>query len=696
MIERIAGWSARHKKTAVFGWLGLVVAAVLLGGLLPSGNLSNYDPGESGRAQRAIDRLHADTAPNESVLIHAGPDLRNATAAVVAALRTTARNVHTTDGRDAVLVSFDIADPDHERASLKPAREAVAAVAARYPSARIEEAGSASVGAAVDEAMGRDFHRAELSAIPIALVLLLLVFGALIAAGIPLLLALTAVAAAMGLMSIPGQWLPVGSSAASIVLLIGLAVGVDYSLFYLRREREERAAGRSVGEALRIASATSGRAIVVSGLTVMISLAGLFLTGIDQFPAVAVGTMTVVGLAVLGSLTFLPGLLSWLGRWADRGRIPFLRTSSGSRLWGALVRRVVRRPLLWGGAAALALIALALPATGMRTGDPGLHELPAGLPIVKSLQHIEQAFPGGPSPADVVVTGPRLDRPEVAAAVTELRRRAARSGGQVREPIQARMYAGGRLMIVSVPLSDAAPVRALTTLRTDLLPASLGHVGGLRYDVTGQVAGRHDFGARLDQRAPLVFGFVLILAFGVLVYAFRSLVIPVTAILLNLLSVGAAYGLLRLVFQDGRLEGVLDFQSYGAVVSWLPLFMFVILFGLSMDYHVFILSRIRELRTRMSTREAIVEGVRSSAGVVTSAAAIMVAVFAVFATLSVVTFKMMGVGMAAAVLIDATLVRGVLLPAAMALLGEANWYFPGRGKVSPAAATRPETGLPTR
>ncbi|MGE5132574.1 MAG: MMPL family transporter [Gemmatimonadota bacterium] len=258
----------------------------------------------------------------------------------------------------------------------------MAAVQARHPGLLVAEAGEASVNRAINGTVSADFHRAEVTSVPVTLALLLAVFGALIAAGIPLLLAGTAVVSAISLLAIPSRWLPIDQTTSSVVLLVGMAVGVDYTLFYLRREREERAAGRTAREAIAVAAGTSGRAIVVSGLTVMISLGGLFVTGIDVFSGLAVGTIMVVGIAVLGSLTALPALLAWLGPWVDRGRIPFLgrrRTAAArSRFWQGLARRVVARPVLWGGAAALALATLATPALSMRLASPGLHDLPAG------------------------------------------------------------------------------------------------------------------------------------------------------------------------------------------------------------------------------------------------------------------------------------------------------------------------------
>ena len=709
IVERVAGWSARHRKTAVFGWLLLVVAAVMIGHQLGTSNVNSYDPGQAGKAERVLDRPVVQQPDAESVLVQgrsAGqtyandPEMRQAVREVVAALRalpgsaagiqsplTSSGLVSASPGRPgSALVTFNVAGkPGNDDIAVVPALNAVAAVQAHHPGLKVEEAGGASVDRAIGSVTGNDFRKAEVTSIPVSLVLLLVVFGALIAAGIPLLLAGTAVISAISLLAIPGRWLPVDSTTSSIVLLVGMAVGIDYSLFYLRRTREERAAGRSTAEALRIAAHTSGRAIIVSGLTVMIALAGLFLTGIDVFSGVAIGTILVVGVAVLGSLTFLPAILSMLGPWTDRGRIPFLgrrRTAArASKFWGALARAVVRRPLAWGGVAVIVLLALAAPALRLNLEDPGIHSLPSDVPVVHSLGDIAQAFPGGPVPAEVVVTssgGADLGGKQVSAAVAALHGQVTATHGAIREPITTAMFGHDQVLVVSVPLAgsgtNAASNSALATLRDHALPATLGKVPGISYAVAGLTAGNHDFDAQLAKTVPWVFAFVLGLAFLLLMASFRSVYIPALSIGLNLLSVGAAYGLMVLIFQDGHLEGPLGFTAYGGITAWLPLFMFVLLFGLSMDYHVFILSRIRELRQGgASARDAVTGGIATSAGVVTSAAAIMVAVFSIFATLSLIEFKMFGVAMAAAVLIDATIVRGVLLPAGLALRGERIW-----------------------
>jgi putative drug exporter of the RND superfamily len=721
IVERIAGWSARHRKTAVIGWLLLVVAVFVGGHMIPATNVQSYDTGQSGQAEQTLNRLHVTFPPAESVLIQSrdgrtyatDPELRQATRQVVAALRGLPHaaagirspltsgdaSLISANGRSA-LVTFNVpGNASNEDQTVVPDVNAVAAIQARHPDLLIQEAGDASADRAINALVSGDFRKAEETSVPITLILLIVVFGALIAAGIPLLLAATSVITALSLLAIPGHWLPVGQATSEVTLLIGMAVGIDYSLFYLRREREERARGASVAEALRIAARTSGRAIVISGLTVMIALAGLFLVGAAEFTGIAFGAIAVVGVAVIGSLTFVPAMLSWLGRWADRARIPFLgrrRTAARpSRLWAALVRRVVRRPLLWGGVAVLAMLALAAPAAGMRLAYPE-NDVANNVPIIATYNRIQQAFPQAPSPAQVVVTGTTLNGPAVRNAIIALQARAS-ANGPIREPITTARVAGGRALIVNVTLAgngtDTASNDALLALRDRALPATLGRVNGISYAVTGNTASSYDDTHQIDARYPLVFAVVAALAFVLLLVAFRSVTLPLVSIGLNLLSVGAAYGLITLVFQDGRLQGPLDYTSFGAITPWVPLFLFVFLFGLSMDYHVFILSRIREIRLGgASTKDAVTRGIASSAGVVTGAAVIMVAVFSIFASLHLFELKMLGIGLPAAVLIDATVVRGILVPAAMALLGERCWYLPrwlrwlpGRPTAQPAS-----------
>ncbi len=316
----------------------------------------------------------------------------------------------------------------------------------------------------------------------------------------------------------------------------------------------------------------------------------------------------------------------------------------------------------------------------MKTVNPGVEGLPRDLQVMQSYDKIQAAFPGGNIPAVTVIKAPDVTTPEAKAAIADLQEQAIATG-ELMAPSNVEVNPDKTVATVTLGVkgngTDGASEQSLAVLRDDVIPATVGRLPDSEVNVTGFTAGSKDFNDAMKSHLPLVFAFVLTLAFILLLVTFRSIVVPIKAIVLNLLSVGAAYGILKLVFQDGRLEGVLDYHSVGGITSWLPLFLFVILFGLSMDYHVFILSRIREAVDRgMRTDEAVSHGIKSTAGVVTSAAAVMVAVFAIFATLSMLEFKQMGVGLAAAILIDATIVRAVLLPATMKLLGERNWWLP--------------------
>lgn len=709
LAARAGRWSARHRKLAIWGWIAFVVAAVLAGGALGTRTLSDGEEGvgESQRADRALERGFPQAA-EEQVLVQApkggeGAHSHGFRAAVADVEGRLAKLgfVHdlqgpyapgnegqlSTDGRSA-LVAFRIpesprVDPEQK---VGAALAATRAAAHAHPGLRIVEVGDASAEKAISDSLGEDFSKAETTSLPVTLLILLVVFGALVAAGVPLLLALTAVGATIGLLGpISHIFGPVAEQIDSVVLLIGLAVGVDYTMFYLRREREERAAGNGERASLEAAAATSGRAILVSGFTVMVAMAGMYIAGDPTFASFATGTIVVVAVAMIGSLTVLPALLAWLGDRVEKGRIPLLgrraRRGGEGRAWPRLVDAVLRRPKLSAGLALALLVALAIPALGLHTSSSGVSGLPKGLAIVKSYDRIQAAFPGGQDPARLAIEAADVTAPPVTRAIAELRREVRRDPRHFGGATTLRTSRDGEVAEVAVPMrgsgTDGRSTAALARLRDRLIPSTVGAIPGVRTAVGGDTAGSVDFNDLLAQRVPFVFAFVLGAAFLLLLFSFRSLVIPVTAIALNLLSVGAAYGLVVWIFQDGHLEGLLGFTSTGSITAWLPLFLFVVLFGLSMDYHVFILTRIREAYDRgMSTEEAVSHGLKTTAGVVTSAAAVMVAVFAIFATLGFLDFKQMGVGLAAAILIDATVIRGLLLPATMVLLGERNWYLP--------------------
>jgi uncharacterized membrane protein YdfJ with MMPL/SSD domain len=706
LTARAASWSARHRRVAILGWMAFVVTAIVLGSAIGTKHISsnNDGVGESARADRIINAEFPQYA-GEQVLIQS-KKLTVRDPAFEAAVRDVVKRVSATgtvqkvrsplapgnrgeisrDGHSA-LVSFEIAG-DQSRADDQVGASLAATAAAQkaHPSLRIEQAGDASADKALNKSFNDDFAKARTLSLPITLLILIVAFGALVAAGIPVLLAITGVGATLGLVGLVSHLAPVDPAVSEVVLLIGMAVGVDYSLFYMRREREERAAGRGEQAALEAAAATSGRSVLISGFTVMAAMAGMYLAGNKTFASMATGTILVVAVAVLGSLTVLPALLSKLGDKVMKGGVPFVarrRERGGeARIWGAIVDRVLRHPGVAAVVSGGIVVALAIPAIGIHTSDPGLQGLPKGLPIVKTLDRMQTAFPGGAQPAHVVVQAHDVRAPQVRAAIGQLERRALATG-QMHQPFDVQVSRDHTVADVSIPLSgqgtDSTSYRALDTLRGEVIPATIGGVPGVKALVAGETAGAKDFNDSMKSHLPVVFAFVLTMTFLLLLITFRSIVIPLTAIVLNMLSVGAAYGVLALVFQHSWAEGLLGFKSTGAITSWLPLFLFVILFGLSMDYHVFILSRVREAYDKgMSTSDAVAHAIKSTAGPVTGAAVVMVAVFAIFASLGALEFKQLGVGLAVAILLDATLIRAVLLPAVMKLLGDANWYLPKR------------------
>jgi uncharacterized membrane protein YdfJ with MMPL/SSD domain len=724
LTARIGRWSAQHRRMAIAGWLAFVIGLTAIGMAVGTNTLDGYaGTGASGVADQAIERGGFRDEAVEQVLVQSrdgeqvtSPAIAAAVADTVHRLRSTPhvtdvlaphaarhRELRSKDGRSA-LITFKVAgDSDLAVARVAGVQDAVAAAQAAHPGARIEQYGEASAGKAASETLDKDFKRAELLSLPITMVVLILAFGALVAAGLPLLLALTAIAATLGVLGPVSQLMPLDPSASSVVLLIGLAVGVDYSMFYLRREMEERDAGLDHEAALNAAAATSGRAVLISGVTVMVAMGGLLFAGTAGFTSLGVSAMLVVAAAVLGSLTVLPATLSWLSQkgWTEKGRVPWIahrrhRHDDDSGVLARLLDGVLRRPLVSTLLAGGLLVALAVPALGIHTITTGDQGLPRTLPVMQTYDRITTAFPGGPIPAVVAIEADDVTAPAVRSGVTALKA-AALATGRMSDPITTTTNPGKTLIVVNIPLqgdgTDAASDAALDALRGEVIPHTIDRVPGTAVHVTGLTAGSRDFNDNTKEKLPVVFAFVLGLAFLLLLVTFRSIVVPVVAIALNLLSVGAAYGVLKLVFQDGHGEQLLGFESLGGITSWLPLFLFVILFGLSMDYHVFILSRMREAYDRgLSNEDAVSHGIKSSAGIVSSAAAVMVGVFAVFATLSSLDFKQMGVGLAVAVLIDATIVRAVLLPAVMKLLGDANWYLPK--SLSWLPQVEPERPLP--
>ncbi|QFG22009.1 MMPL family transporter [Actinomadura sp. WMMB 499] len=712
---RVARWSAAHPWSAVGLWILFAALCLGLGTAAGTNDISDADSGvgESGRAGRIVAAGDFPEKPEENVLITAtrgGPlDPRAARAAaddVVRRMRalpeveSVGRPVPAPD-RTAVLVPVTMTgDTETADRHVDPLLAQSAAVQDAHPGLRVEQVGTGSTAKGLTETLGEDFRRAEYISLPLTLLIMLVVFGALIAACVPVVLALSSVAAAIGLSALVSHLLPATSAISNVILLMGMAVGVDYSLFYLKREREERRRGRP--DALEIAAETSGHTVVVSGATVAVAMAGLYLAGEATFTSLATGSIIVVGVAVLASLTVLPALLAKLGPRVDRPRIPVLWRMTmrpRSRLWPVLLRPALRRPALTLTVSAAALVLLAVPALDMRLKQPGSDDLPRDIPVVRAMDRLTAAFPSEGTVHEVAVRAPAEQSARVRSALTGLAARTARDPLFAHDRVpEIRTSPDERVHVIDIATpharsSDGAR-RSLDTLRT-WLPDALADVPGTEYGVGGKLAEGVDFTDHLEARLPLVVGFVLLLTLAMTGAIFRSAAIALSAVALNLLSAAAAFGVLVAVFQNTWAEGILDFHSSGAVVSWLPLFLFVVLFGLSMDYHVFVVSRIREAARDLPARAAVGAGITRSAGVVTSAAVVMVAVFAIFGTLSMVEFKQLGVGLAAAVLIDAVVIRIFVLPSLMALLGDANWW-PGRLPPRPADATVPDLPLPVR
>jgi RND superfamily putative drug exporter len=719
LAGRAGRWSAAHWKTAAFGWIAFAVLAVILGNLVGPREMKDWQiaNGESRRAAQILDSAGFKIPARESVLIQSRTttikdDTFSATVASLVQTLSLQKNVtnivspinHPTSGLVSVdghsaLVQFDVrGDAENADSKIAPIMKAVDQAQAGNPSVIVAEFGEASANHAINDRFGKDMTRAEFTSLPLTILILILAFGAIVAAGLPVLLAFSAVLAAMGLNLLASHLLPTDEQTVSaIILMIGMAVGIDYSLFYLRREREERYGGRQPHDALLTAARTSGQAVLISGATVLIAMAGMFVSGNSLFSTIGMGTMIVVLAAMVGSLTVLPAVLHRLGDKVDRLRIPIIRgRPRDDGPWGRFIARVLRRPVLATVLSAGALGVLALPAFTMHTKLPMFTDLPRDLKIMRTYDRIQTAFPGSQTPAQVVVKAENVTSPQMQKAFALFKQRALATG-ELFEPFTVTVNPSRTVAVIDFAIAgnsdNAASINAMHTLRDTVIPPIAERLPDVEVATTGVTAGTWDFNQQMKHRLPWVFLFVLSLAFVLLLLTFRSLVIAAKAVALNLLSVGAAYGILVAVFQHGWGASLFGFHTNGAIVSWLPLFLFVILFGLSMDYHVFILSRVKELHDAgASTEDAVRLAITRTASTVTSAAIIMVAVFGLFGTLSLIQFEQMGFGLAVAVLLDATIVRGVLLPAAMRLLGEWNWYLPTWLEWLPTFSPEGDTG----
>jgi len=697
LTERLARACAAHPGRTLAAWAVAIVAAVLcllfvLTGLSTEPTLTN-DP-ESVQAEKAVERAFPPQpggivtdliVVRSDELTVEDPRFRSEVQRIIADGRAVnaigpARTYYDTD--DPALVSSD------RRATLVqigiPSEEAAADVIEIVERADGDDALEAAVtgNQTLDHDFNllseRDLQEGELQfGLPAALIILVLVFGAIVAAVVPLLMAIASIVGALGLVALLSQQFDLSIFIVNMLTGMGLALGIDYSLFVISRYREERTAGREPFDAIGASGATASRAVLFSGFAFVVAMFGMLLVPSSIMRSLAAGAILVGFVSVLAALTLLPALLGLLRDRVNRLRIPIVgraAESSEGRFWRAIVDRVLRRPAVSLAIAVALLLAASVPVLGLKIGTSGVSTMPDDLAAKKGFLALQRDFPGtSVDPVQIVV--PSTSR-EARAALEDLGRRLAsdpRFGqGEVRQ--------GNGATMVEVPLrgdelSDRS-IAAVRDVRKNVAPDVEQRAGAPVY-VGGTTAENLDYFDAVTDPAPLVFAFVLGLTFVLLTIAFRSIAVSLTAIVLNLLSVGAAYGLLVLVFQHGVGVDLLGFTKVETIEAWVPLFLFSVLFGLSMDYQVFLLSRIRERydKTR-DTRDAVSWGVGSTARIITGAALIIVAVFSGFARGDLVMFQQMGFGVAVALLIDATLIRSVLLPSLMALLGERNWYLP--------------------
>jgi RND superfamily putative drug exporter len=727
--EQIARASARRP------WIVLAIWAVLLvgGGFLATGlgDVTTTEFKFTTRPDSVVaddlleERLRGPRQDQEIVIVQSddadvdAPAFRAAAERLIGDLRAETEAVESVvsyyETRAADLVSDDrhiliipvtvIGDVGEGADNVKPIVDVVEAANGR-DGFEVLTAGPGSIARTFNELSQEDAETGETIGVPVALLILLLVFGAAVAAGIPLVMAILAIVVALGTLTVVGRAYELSFLVTSIVPMIGLAVGIDYTLLIVQRFREERAHGLAKMDAIGLAGATASRTVLFSGGTVVVGLLGMTVVPSTVYRSIAFATSTVTLVAVLLALTLLPAVLSLLGDRVNFLRIPFIqgivrRDVDGSNgFWGRVASLVMGHPWISVGASVALLVALALPALALNLGVAGVTTLPEGNDTRRAFEILDQEFSAGRvSPVEVVVDADDVRSEEVQRGVERLEAGiAADPEGMFGEPSVETNAAGDLLLMTFAikgdPQADAAH-DAIRRLRNDIIPQAFEDVDA-RVVVTGETASNEDFYDIIRTYAPYVFIFVLGLSFLLLMVVFHSIVVPVKALIMNLLSVGAAYGLLVLVFQEGVGHQLLGFQQTEAIEVWLPLFLFSVLFGLSMDYHVFLLSRIRERFDETGDNAGSVAfGLRSTAGMITGAAMIMVAVFTGFALGDGVSLQQVGFGLAVAVILDATIIRSVLVPASMELLGKWNWYLPSwlqwlpRLQVEgPATATR--------
>jgi uncharacterized membrane protein YdfJ with MMPL/SSD domain len=697
--------SARHPWRTIGAWVvALVVAVVAIGALLGGALTTEGNPTNNPQSQRAQDVLEASFPADSGAAITDIIVVRSSRYTVddrqfEAVVRSGAAQVRRAGGVEGVRTYLDAGDSslvskDRHAAMIQFADASDSGVdrivtavqrADATPEFDVAVTGQRTLDRDFNELSQHDLQSGELQVgLPAALVILLLVFGAVVAGLVPLLITLPSIVLALALVAVLAQAFSLSIFVVNMLTGMGLALGIDYALFVISRFREERGRGRDKLDAIASSGTTANRAVVFSGTTFVIAMFGMLIVPSSIMRSLAVGAILVGIVSVVASATLLPAILGLLGDGVDRLRIPIVGRRSlelsnpEGRFWGAIVRAVLRRPGLSLAASVAVLLAAASPLFGMHVGTSGVTALPGRFESVKGYAALQRSFPGATaSPVEIVVTD-GATQPPTERALTRLRTTLAADARFGRGEIEH--SADGRVALLTAPVrgdpsSDEA-VAAVRDLRSRIVPAAFAGTNA-EVLVGGTTSENIDYFDSVIGPAPWVIALVLGLTLVFLTVVFRSLVVAATAVVLNLLSVGAAYGLLVLVFQHGVAAGVFGFHQVDTIEAWVPLFLFSVLFGLSMDYQVFLLSRIKERYDEtVSTTAAVTFGVASTARIITGAALIIVAVFAGFASGELIMFQQMGFGIAVALLIDATIIRSVLLPAAMRLLGDRNWYLP--------------------
>lgn len=711
-VTSIAVWSATHPWLALFAWLVVIASTFGVGVALETRAATTAEllTGESQRAQQLADEAGFHEAASELVLVTRADDAALASAdtalddletmrAAIAATEHVAEvagPLPSDDGTAALFVVSLSGDPNTAGDRVEPLRNEVAALASTHADYTLQQTGSVSIAQSIDDWIGADLDTAAAISIPATLLVLLLAFGAIVMGVLPVAVGAASVLSAMGLWAAASQLVPDQGLVPHVILLIGMAVGVDYALFSSRRFREERHAGRGALAATEAAARTAGHSILVSGTAVALSLAGLLLLGETLYSGVAIGGVLVVVVAMASSVTAMPALMRLLDRWIDRPRVPFvwrLTANVGTGGGGAadalrrVLRPVVRHPWVALGIAAAALGLMAAPVAGMKLTTTTLDDFPRTLPAFQAYDDVLAAFPDHTSSARVVLAADGdAEAVELAGVATSIADRAAADAAHFGDAAAPWTSSDGRTVVLDVPVTHVSTSDdardALAALRDTIVPGALSRAGGdasgIEAAVGGDTAQTVDSIANLERTMPWVIAIVLALTFAFMLAVYRSIAIAAITVALNIASTLASFGLLTLIFQGSWAEGLLGFTSNGHLVSWVPLMLFVILSGLSLDYHVLVVSRIRELaREGRPIVEAVLEGLAKTAGVVTSAAAVMIVVFVVFGSLTFIEMKQIGVGLAIATLLDVTLIRLVALPAALLAVRRAVWW-PGR------------------